>query len=160
MYCTIGNGSDINGRASASQSSELEYRLPHGDQFTVDNATVVNGYVLGHPTNYPSKGQAYVLAEHLDNTKPSCLHNSQKNCFGTNALQFGCFGRYVKNLQLALKTLGYFSATIDGDFGTLTKNAVIGYQSANGLARDGIAGTNTLTKLWGGAQSTLISSGY
>lgn len=55
----------------------------------------------------------------------------------------GSKGVYVAVLQDALNSLGYSSGTVDGIFGTGTKNAVIKFQKANNLIADGIVGCNT-----------------
>ncbi|WP_414619604.1 peptidoglycan-binding domain-containing protein [Calothrix sp. CCY 0018] len=49
----------------------------------------------------------------------------------------------VKHLQERLKTLGFYSATIDGDFGSQTKAAVVEFQKNNALVADGILGYET-----------------
>jgi peptidoglycan hydrolase-like protein with peptidoglycan-binding domain len=53
------------------------------------------------------------------------------------------FKEEVKFLQKRLNTLGYYKAGIDGDFGPLTKAAVIKFQKNNALVVDGIVGVNT-----------------
>lgn len=45
--------------------------------------------------------------------------------------------------QRILKREGYFSGTVDGDFGTYSYNATRSFQSAHGLLQDGIVGGNT-----------------
>lgn len=54
---------------------------------------------------------------------------------------------YVTRLQNALNVLGYFPVQPTGYFGSETENAVKAYQTAKGLAADGIAGRATLTAL-------------
>lgn len=53
----------------------------------------------------------------------------------------------VTEIQEALKARGYYGYTVDGIFGTRTKNAVIAFQSDNSLREDGIAGKETLKAL-------------
>lgn len=53
----------------------------------------------------------------------------------------------IKALQTALKTLGYYTSTIDGIFGIGTETSVKNLQSANGLAVDGFAGQATVAKI-------------
>ena len=57
----------------------------------------------------------------------------------------------VKDLQQALKDLGYFpsSTKVTGYYGSQTQLAVQKFQKASSLAQDGIAGKNTLEKLYG-----------
>ena len=52
-------------------------------------------------------------------------------------------------LQDALNYLGYNSGTIDGIFGSKTRNAVIRFQKANKLSQDGIVGCKTWKSLTG-----------
>lgn len=56
-------------------------------------------------------------------------------------------GDSVRRLQEALKQLGYYAGTVDGNFGSGTKDAVTAYQQANGLTVDGIAGSATIALL-------------
>lgn len=53
----------------------------------------------------------------------------------------------VRAIQQALKNRGYYNYTVDGIFGTRTKNAVMSFQRDSGLKVDGIAGVNTLRAL-------------
>lgn len=65
----------------------------------------------------------------------------------STVLKQGTSGQEVRNLQTQLKKLGYYTGTVDGDFGEATKNAVIAFQKANKLTADGVAGLKTLEKL-------------
>ena len=53
----------------------------------------------------------------------------------------------VRALQKRLKALGYYTGSVDGDFGAGTEAAVKAFQKANGLTADGKAGEKTLEKL-------------
>ena len=61
--------------------------------------------------------------------------------------KIGSRSEEVRQIQTALKQRGYFTSSIDGIYGTLTKNAVINFQKDNGLSTDGIAGEKTLKAL-------------
>lgn len=67
--------------------------------------------------------------------------------FGDTVLKYGMSGEDVKTLQVTLKELGYFSVNPTGYFGPITKDAVIRYQQAKGLAVDGIVGRQTFSAL-------------
>ena len=54
----------------------------------------------------------------------------------------------IRDMQTRLAELGYYTGSITGNFGDLTLKAVKAFQSTNGLTADGIAGKNTLTKLY------------
>ena len=64
-----------------------------------------------------------------------------------SSLKNGSKGSAVKSLQQRLKELGYYSGSVDGDFGDATEAAVRAFQKQNGLTVDGKAGTKTITKL-------------
>lgn len=71
-------------------------------------------------------------------------------------LTIGSRGDDVKKLQEHLKNAGYDigSYGVDGVYGNATANAVKQYQKDNGLTVDGIAGNNTLTKMYEPVYST------
>lgn len=62
-------------------------------------------------------------------------------------LRYGDTGSEVKKLQQNLKKLGYFSGTATGEFGSVTKKAVIAFQKAYSISASGIADTKTLAKI-------------
>ena len=61
--------------------------------------------------------------------------------------KIGSRSEEVRQIQQALKNKGYYTGSVDGIFGTLTKNAVTAFQRDNGLKVDGIAGKQTLKAL-------------
>lgn len=70
------------------------------------------------------------------------------------SLKEGMNGSGVRALQQQLKNLGYYTGSVDGDFGAGTKTAVIAFQAANGLTQDGVAGKQTLNAIYGGGTSS------
>lgn len=62
-------------------------------------------------------------------------------------LRNGDTSTYVIILQDALNALGYSTRYLDGIFGPHTRNALISFQSNNGLGADGVAGCNTWRKI-------------
>lgn len=56
-------------------------------------------------------------------------------------------GEEIIVLQQRLTDLGYWLGTPDGTFGQLTRQAVMAFQKATGLPRDGVAGPATLAAL-------------
>jgi peptidoglycan hydrolase-like protein with peptidoglycan-binding domain len=86
------------------------------------------------------------------------MEKNRMNCENIN-LKRGSKGDTVKEVQKILKTRGYYTGKIDGDYGPLTETAVKKYQkTTKGLLIDGIVGpvtckhlqtkeTNTKTKL-------------
>ncbi len=62
-------------------------------------------------------------------------------------LRDGDSGQEVRALQQRLKTLGYYTGSVDGDYGDGTKNAVKAFQRANNLTPDGVVGSQTLQRI-------------
>lgn len=78
-------------------------------------------------------------------------------------LSRGSKGESVRKMQQSLINAGYDvgSSGADGNYGPATESAVRRYQKNNGLSVDGIAGNNTLGKLYGtnSTSSKTTSSG-
>ncbi len=69
-------------------------------------------------------------------------------CVTVDALsKIGSTGSEVREIQSRLKEWGYYNGAVDGIFGAQTRNAVIKFQKANGLAADGIVGSDTLAAI-------------
>ena len=69
-------------------------------------------------------------------------------------LKEGSEGAAVRTLQSRLKTLGYYSGSVDGKYGAATTAAVVAFQSAQGLRVDGKAGPATQRALFTTSSST------
>ena len=65
-------------------------------------------------------------------------------------MQLGFNGDEVRKLQRKLKELGYYTGSVDGDFGAATDKAVKAFQKANGLTADGKVGSKTESVLYSG----------
>ena len=59
----------------------------------------------------------------------------------------GSTGSVVSEIQQTLKNWGYYSADVDGIYGSRTEAAVLLFQQKNSLAADGKAGQETLAAL-------------
>ncbi|HOV69493.1 MAG TPA: peptidoglycan-binding protein, partial [Clostridia bacterium] len=62
----------------------------------------------------------------------------------SSTLRKGQESSEVKTLQTNLKTIGYFSGSATGYYGSVTEQAVKSFQKDNGLTADGVAGPITL----------------
>ncbi len=62
-------------------------------------------------------------------------------------IKSGSTGAQVRTIQTKLKNWGYYTGSVDGIFGPITKNAVIYFQRTNGLVPDGIVGAKTAAAL-------------
>lgn len=65
----------------------------------------------------------------------------------SSALRLGSTGDRVRSVQSRLKTLGYLTGAVDGDFGEATERALKAFQQRNNLKADGIVGQATIAKL-------------
>lgn len=79
---------------------------------------------------------------------PRWVHFDERQVVsGYPLVRQGSRGVYVCVLQDALTTFGYNTGGLDGIFGARTREAVIQFQSKNGLIQDGIVGNNTWNTL-------------
>ena len=67
-------------------------------------------------------------------------------------LRVGSRGSQVLTLQSRLTALGYWLGKVDGQFGDLTRQAVVTIQKVAGLSRDGICGSLTWSRLEAGTR--------
>lgn len=70
-------------------------------------------------------------------------------------LEVGAKGPLVEALQTALVGLNYMLGTVDGEFGPLTRDAVLSFQANNDLPTTGIADSATLQALSNGKRRDL-----
>ena len=63
-------------------------------------------------------------------------------------LKYGMENTQVKQAQVRLKALGFYSGVADGKFGYLTYRGVFAFQTKNGLKVDGVIGEDTILKLY------------
>ncbi len=68
----------------------------------------------------------------------------------------GTTGDTVTDLQTRLQELGYYTGSIDGQFGPGTKAAVTLFQQQHGLAADGIVGPQTSAVLFSDAAKKVV----
>ncbi|MDF2591601.1 MAG: cell wall hydrolase [Clostridia bacterium] len=74
-------------------------------------------------------------------------------------LKYGSRGTAVVKLQQALKTQGFLSGSADGIYGSMTRSAVVKFQTAKKISVDGIAGNQTQTRLYAQTTATTLSRG-
>ncbi|BAY13020.1 peptidoglycan-binding domain-containing protein [Calothrix sp. NIES-2098] len=76
----------------------------------------------------------------------------------TLALQkIGSNGSDVANTQSCLKRLGYFRGPVNGNFGSITQQAVIAFQQAKKLPADGVVGLSTQQALQQACQGRTVN---
>lgn len=77
----------------------------------------------------------------------AALGRRGRPALGSRAMQLGNRGFDVASLQFLLGKRGFPPGGIDGGYGPATRTAVLGFQRANGLSIDGVAGPATVGAL-------------
>ena len=73
-------------------------------------------------------------------------------------LKEGTKGEDVYWVQMRLKELGFYKGTVTGNYLGGTTKAVKAYQKSIGLEADGVAGTQTLNRLYGDAREAALAT--
>lgn len=170
-YVTLDAGSSnvsVPSQSGTSDKTETSTVLQKGDKGdavkSLQEKLVALGYLSGPADGkYGSDTVAAVKAFQRDNGLTidgmagtltlSALSSasgttSGDNPTGATLLKYGDVGDAVVQLQTRLKELGYFTGSIGGNFGSITRDAVKAFQTAANLTADGIAGEATLTALY------------
>lgn len=103
--------------------------------------TAVKGYQHNHGLAVDGIAGPHTLG--------ALFHSHSANKKSPKTLRIGDHGKVVKHLQQKLKDRGYYTYTIDGIFGPITKKAVSSFKKDHGLRADGIAGPKTWAALNG-----------
>lgn len=74
--------------------------------------------------------------------------------------KLGSRGDEVRRIQTKLRSLGFYSGSVDGIYGVSTQSAVRKFQASVGITADGVAGPKTLLYLGLGSSSGSTSGGY
>ncbi len=145
--------STLNMRKSASSDSDVIKVLKQGTKVTI-KGTSGSWYkvTVGGKTGYVAKKYISVSSSSGSKTgssskSSSSAKSSSSKSSSDGTCKAGDKGDAVKKVQKRLKALGYYSGSIDGDYGNGTKNAVKAFQKNNGLKVNGTVNSSTLKKL-------------
>ncbi len=142
--------SSLNMRKSADSDSKVVSVLRKGDKVTIQDS---NGswYKVssGGKTGYVYKKYISASGSSGGSESKSSGSSSKKKSTGSSdgTCGPGDSGSAVKKVQQRLKKLGYYTGSIDGDYGNGTKTAVKNFQKRNGLTVNGKVNSKTLSKL-------------
>ena len=145
--------SSLNIRKSADSDSKVVGTLREGASVTIQDSTG-SWYKItsGGKSGYVYKKYIKVTGSSDSSSGKSGSKKSEKktekkkeNADGTCGP--GDTGSNVRYVQRRLKHYGYYTGSIDGDYGNGTKKAVKNFQKKNGLNADGKVGSKTLSKL-------------
>ena len=146
--------SSLNIRKSADSDSKVVGTLKEGATVTIKDSTgswykiTANG-----KTGYVYKKYIKVTDSSGSSDSPKNSSNSSKDTKSKNTGSSdgtcgpGDTGSAVKKVQQRLKKLGYYTGSIDGDYGNGTTTAVKNFQKRNGLTVNGKVNSKTLAKL-------------
>ena len=149
--------SSLNIRKSADADSKVVGTLKEGASVTIKE-TKGSWYKIsaGGKTGYVYKKYIKVTnssdsssdsKKSSSSSKDSKKEKSKNSSSSGGTCGPGDTGEAVKKVQKRLKKLGYYSGSIDGDYGNGTKTAVKNFQKRNGLTANGKVNSKTLAKL-------------
>lgn len=99
-----------------------------------------------HADGVVGTGTYKYLFEGVNSTQSSSTNVNEKHVIS------------IKEIQTALKKLGYYTGTVDGVSGSNTENAIKKFQKDNKLTADGIVGNGTSKLLLAAANKTTTSA--
>ena len=127
-----------------TRSAVMQYQRKNG--LTVDG--IAGPKTLGKL--YASSGSTKTTTKTTSqktSTTASGTKTVKSSIASPGRLQYGDKGNEVKDLQDKLRYIGCYTGSSSGTFDAKTKTAVLSFQQAKGLSRDGIAGPKTLKAL-------------
>lgn len=134
----------LNLRKEASTKSKTLQTLDKGDKLNVLSESG-SWYKVSY-----GKYTGYVMKKYVKVTGQVAKEETKtedKSSSTSTTLRKGSSGTAVKTLQKKLKSLGYYTGSVDGKFGDGTYTALKKFQKKNGLSADGVAGPKTMEKL-------------
>ena len=91
----------------------------------------------GHSSETPSDGENY-----SSGSSSKSSDNESKKSATPSIYSLGSMGDEVEKIQERLTELGFYTGSIDGDFGPMTERAYRAFQEAAGVVVDGISGSD------------------
>jgi murein L,D-transpeptidase YcbB/YkuD len=133
----------------AQYNKKMSSRIGAWQSVTIWQYTSTGGK-LDKDVFYGDRADWYGLISNASNASNALeTQKSVRKVKIVGATKKGMKGVQVKGLQEMLKGYGYYKATIDGDFGAKTEEAVKAFQKTEGLTVDGIVGKATWSRLAG-----------
>ena len=129
--------------------SRLQQTLKNKGYFTYPKITGYYGTITRDAVIRFQKDYGLYVDGIAGQKTQTALYEGSSGSGYKGTLRFGMYNERVRELQNALKALGYFKGTATGYYGHVTENAVIAYQIDYGLRIDGIAGPQTQNALFG-----------
>ena len=139
----------LNMRKSANSDSKVVAVLKKGATVTIkDTSGSWYKVTSGGKTGYVYKKYIKVGSSSSSSSSSKSSSSSSKSSSSSDGTCApGDSGSAVKTVQKYLKKLGYYTGSLDGDYGNGTKTAVKNFQKRNGLSVTGKVNSKTLSLL-------------
>lgn len=162
----VGNGMEVDARGSDYgvcyqavgdrwecwfKLTAVSYPTTGWQKFNGDYYYYENGEYITDTTRTIDGETYYFGSDGVSSSSPSSTKSSSGKSTATTTtstaedngvLKKGSTGTKVKELQARLQELGYYTGSVDGDFGEMTEKAFKLFQKQVGLYEDGIAGSD------------------
>ena len=140
--------SSLNMRKSANSDSKVVAVLKKGATVTIkDTSGSWYKVTSGGKTGYVYKKYIKVGSSSSSSSSSKSSSSSSKSSSSSDGTCApGDSGSAVKTVQKYLKKLGYYTGSLDGDYGNGTKTAVKNFQKRNGLSVTGKVNSKTLSQ--------------
>jgi peptidoglycan hydrolase-like protein with peptidoglycan-binding domain len=137
VLAVVGIGAALSGSGGDTETSDRQSATPT----TTDAPTTTTTAPPPTTTTAPPPTTTTV--------PPTTTTTAPPDPAADGTLELGEGGPAVLALQQRLVELGYWLGSADGNYGQLTRQAVMAFQKAEGLGRDGVAGPVTQGRLAG-----------
>ncbi len=146
-YDEIGgwNGWDCWFKLTAVSYPENGWEQFNGDSYYYENGEYIvntSRTIDGTTYYFDSKGRSDTTPSDTSSSSSSSSSSKKSSSTKQTIWQKGSNGDEVTKIQTRLAELGFYSGSIDGDFGEMTDKAFRAFQNAAGLYADGIAGSD------------------
>ena len=167
------NCSSLNLRSEATKNSKALQTLEKGDEVIILDTSgdwykviygkytgyVMKKYINAGSSSSKSTNSNAKNSDSSSDSSASTILAKLKKIGKPTACEYGTNGNNVKKLQKCLQACGFYSGSIDGDYGPATRSAVKLLQKNKGLKQTGNADSATIAAMFGEKASTTTTSG-
>jgi peptidoglycan hydrolase-like protein with peptidoglycan-binding domain len=149
VVVVIGMGAALSGSGGDTETSDRQPATTTEAPSTTDTPTTTTTAPATTTTAPPT----------TTTVPPTTTTTAPPDPAADGTLELGEGGPAVLALQQRLVGLGYWIGSADGNYGQLTRQAVMAFQKAEGLGRDGVAGPMTQGRLAGAQRQASRAGG-
>ena len=148
VVAALGIGAEVSGSGGDTETSDRQPATTEPPTPTTTDAPTTTAPPTTTTTAPPTT-----------TTVPPTTTTAPPDPAADGTLEIGEGGPAVLALQQRLAELGYWIGSADGNYGQLTRQAVMAFQKAEGLGRDGVAGPVTQGRLAGAGRQSSRAGG-